>query len=405
MTLTNTLKSYGGVAKSLHWLTALLILTLLPLGWIADQAAERATAGGAGAEEIARAAWLFSAHKTLGIALFGVALLRILWALTQKRPGLLNADHRAEALAAETVHWLLYGALVLVPLSGWIHHAATEGFAPIWWPFGQSLPMVPKSAALAELTAVLHRAFLLVLLGALALHVAGALKHHLIDHDATLRRMLPGRIDLPTPPKQAHSATPLLLALMVWLGALGAGTWVNSQSTPHAPSGLQSAALQAVASDWQMSEGTLAISVTQLGSAVSGSFADWSAAIQYDPRETPGPAGEVTVTIAIPSLALGSVTAQAMGADFFDAAQFPTADFTATLHRTETGHEARGMLNLRGASVPVTLPFDLELDGDTARMHGTVTLDRRDFGIGANMPDESSLKFPVTVDVSLTASR
>jgi len=252
---------------------------------------------------------------------------------------------------------------------------------------------------------VLHRAFLLVLLGALALHVAGALKHHLIDRDATLRRMLPGRIDLPMPPKQVHSAAPLLLALLVWLGAFGAGAWVNTHSAPHAPAEVQRTALAPVASDWQVSEGTLAITVTQLGSAVSGSFADWTAAIRYDPRETPGPTGEVTVTIAIPSLALGSVTAQAMGADFFDAAQFPTADFTATLHRTETGHEARGELSLRGASVPLTLPFDLELDGDTARMLGTVTLDRRDFGIGANMPDESSLKFPVTVDVSLTATR
>ncbi|HCE72894.1 MAG TPA: cytochrome, partial [Ruegeria sp.] len=55
MTLTNTPHSYGGVAKGLHWLTALLIVTLLPLGWVADQAAGRATAGGAGAEEIARA--------------------------------------------------------------------------------------------------------------------------------------------------------------------------------------------------------------------------------------------------------------------------------------------------------------------------------------------------------------
>ena len=57
----------------------------------------------------------------------------------------MNADQKLERFAAETVHWVLYGALVIVPLSGWISHAAAAGFAPIWWPFGQGLPLVPKA--------------------------------------------------------------------------------------------------------------------------------------------------------------------------------------------------------------------------------------------------------------------
>ena len=179
--------------QDFHWLTALLILANLPLGWFATQLAEEIAATGGSDALVARATLLFSIHKTTGVAIFLVALARILWALTQTKPGLLNGDTAVEARAAETAHWLLYGSLVAVPLSGWVHHAATTGYAPIWWPLGQSLPFVPKSEAVAEIAATLHFLFILVLAGALAAHVAGALKHHLIDGDATLRRMLPGR--------------------------------------------------------------------------------------------------------------------------------------------------------------------------------------------------------------------
>ena len=91
---------------------------------------------------------------------------------------------------------MLYASLVLVPLTGWLHHAASEGFAPILWPFGQNLPFVPKSPALVSEVTV--RPALAVHYGLwpgpLVLHIAGALKHHVVDKDSTLRRMLPGAI-------------------------------------------------------------------------------------------------------------------------------------------------------------------------------------------------------------------
>ncbi|NDW47622.1 cytochrome b/b6 domain-containing protein [Ruegeria sp. PrR005] len=407
MQLSNTDRSYGGVTKTFHWLTALLILTVIPVGWIANDLAHAVTDPSIPSTEadIARAAWLFSLHKTLGVTVFFVALARIAWALTQAKPGLLNADKRAEAMAAETVHWLLYGSLVLVPLSGWIHHAATEGFAPIWWPFGQSLPLVPKDTALAAVTAGLHQVLQWVLVVSLALHVAGALKHHVIDRDETLRRMLPGRNAAPQPPAHPQSTSPLVAALVIWAAALGCGAWLGMFDRGESSGYAQGVPLESVASDWTVTEGTLEITVTQLGNPVTGSFADWTAAIRFEERETPGAAGDVAVTIAIGSLTLGSVTAQAMGPDFFDASVFPTAEFLADLYRTEVGYEARGTLTLRGTTVDVTLPFDLDMDGNTAKVSGTVTLNRLDFGIGGNLPDESSLKFPVTVAVSLTAAR
>jgi polyisoprenoid-binding protein YceI len=298
----------------------------------------------------------------------------------------------------------LYGSLVLVPLTGWIHHAATVGYAPIRWPFGQDLPFVPKSDTVAGLFASLHWLFVWTLFASLGLHIAGALKHHVIDRDSTLRRMLPGRAAAPQPPKQSHSAAPLITALAVW-GAVLAGGAALGKLTPSHAAQPPAAELAEVQSGWSVENGTLAIEVTQMGSPVSGEFADWTAAITFDDPAAPGPAGTVEVVVSIPSLTLGTVTSQAMGADYFDSTQFPTAAFTADIEKLAAGYEARGTLTIRDQTVPVVLPFTLTLDGDKAEMSGSLALNRLDFGVGQGLADESSLAFAVNVTVDLTAQR
>lgn len=406
MSLANTSSSYGSVTKTFHWLTALLILTVIPLGWVASNMAEAVTdpSTTASAEEISRTALVFSLHKTVGVVIFFVALARILCTLTQAKPGLLNAENRPEAFAAETVHWLLYGSLVLVPLTGWVHHAATEGFAPILLPFGQDLPLVPKSQSLAEITAGLHWVFQWVLIVSLALHVLGAIKHHVIDRDATLRRMLPGRANAPEPPAQKHGVRPAFAVLALWGLALSAGAFAGAFAT-HQTSSPATVALNKVQSDWQVQDGSLSITVGQLGNPVTGRFGDWTAAITFDEPDVPGPAGHVEVTVAIGSLTLGTVSDQAMGADFFAVSDFPTATFKGDIFKTEAGYEARGPLTIRDRTVDIVLPFTLDLAEGTAIMSGKLALDRLDFGIGQNMPDESSLAFAVEVGVDLTATR
>lgn len=404
MPLANTTSSYGSVAKTFHWLTALLIITLMPLGLVANNMAyELRTATAPSDALLAQTAWLFSLHKTLGVAVFFVALARIAWAFAQPKPGLLHPDRKAESLAAETVHWLLYGSLVLVPLSGWIHHAAASGFAPIWWPFGQNLPLVPKSESVAAAMGGAHWVLTKVLGLSLLLHIAGALKHHIVDRDMTLRRMWFGNPELPKTGGKHRHAVPIIAALAAWALALSGGAALGVYAPHGGTHG--GAELEAVASDWQVQEGTLAITVTQLGSEVDGTFADWTAAITFDETVETGTAGTVEVTIAIGSLTLGSVTGQAMGPDYFDEATFPTATFKADIVPIVDGYEAQGTVTIRDQSVPVTLPFGLSVNGDEASMTGRLTLDRRDFGIGANMADEGSLKFAVGVNVDLIATR
>ena len=180
---TNTPTTYGWVERAFHWSIALLIPTAAVLGVVAYEWPYDT------GPALATKATLFSAHKTVGIATLLIALARILWALTQPRPLPLHPERRLETFAASTVHWSLYASLVAVPLLGWMHHATAEGFAPIWWPLGQSLPLLPKDPDLSARLAVLHKVSVWVLLGSLALHVAGALKHAVIDKDSTLARM------------------------------------------------------------------------------------------------------------------------------------------------------------------------------------------------------------------------
>lgn len=397
MSTRNTANSYGSVTRTFHWLTALLIFAAFPLGVIANDMAYDTS------EALALKAQLFSVHKTLGVAVFIVAALRILWAFTETRPVGLHPDRKAESLLAETVHWALYLSLVIVPLSGWIHHAAVDGFAPILWPLGQGLPFVPKSETVAKAAASTHWLFTKIMFLSVALHVAGALKHVFIDRDLTLARMSKGT--QAGTGRAGHSAVPLVAALAIF-GAGAVGAWqIAAAKEPAAATETAEAveaAPAATGGNWQVNEGSLGFTVRQMGAEVAGTLPVWTAEINFD--ETTG-TGDVRVEIDVTKLTLGSVTDQAKGAEFFDTATHPIAVFTGKIAPAGTDFAATGTLALRGAEVPVTLPFTLAIDGKTAKVAGTVTLDRRDFGMGKSYADETNVGFSVVVAAELTATR
>ncbi|GGH46003.1 cytochrome B [Frigidibacter albus] len=389
--IANTATSYGSLARALHWLTALLILSALGLGLYAGNLPSGSDA------EVARLASVFSLHKTIGVAAFFTALVRIVWALVQPRPAPLHPERRAETLAAEVVHWALYGAMLVMPLSGWVYHSAVAGFAPILWPFGQALPLVPLSEAVAGAAKAVHHTSALVLYAAIGLHVLGALKHALIDRDATLARMTRG-VAGGIATRHGSLAAPVL-ALMVWAAVIGFGVFAPAGKPPGAAPAPVASATEA---GWTVTEGTLGIALKQMGAEVSGSFTGWTAEIDYDEATR---TGAVTVSIPVTGLTLGSVTPQALGPEFFDAETHPTAVFSAQIADEGAGLVATGTLDLRGMTVPATLPFTLGIEGDTATMAGSTTLDRRDFGMGASYGDETTVGFTVQVDVALTAVR
>ena len=392
MSLTNTANNYGTVAKTFHWLTALLIVGVIATGVTAHNLSI------SDPDSLALKTQLYSVHKTIGLTIFFTALFRIAWAVTQPKPGMIGGDKKAQAFMAELCHWTLYASLILVPLTGWMTHAATEGFAPIKWPFGQELPFIPNDPALAERLAGAHLLFERVLVAAIFLHIAGALKHHVWDRDATLRRMWFGRPILPKVLPTPHSALPAVTAAVIFT-AVGAAAALQ----PVKQGGLDLPALEEVASDWRVLDGTIEISILQFGTEVTGEFADWTAAITFDPEAEGDVKGTAEVTISIGSLSLGSVTDQAMAPDFFNVDAFPTATVSGEIVAVTESYELQGSITIKDDIAPLTLPFDLALEGDTATASGLTSLNRMSFNIGAGT-DEGSLGFDVEVSINLTAT-
>ena len=144
------------------------------------------------------------------------------------------------------------------------------------------------------------------------------------------------------------------------------------------------------------------------GDAFNGVFHRWSAQIAFDPKNLAGSKAVVSVDVA--SAVTGDADRdQAMPtADWFSAQTQPKATFVATAFKDLGGgkYQASGNLTIRGVSKPVVLPFTLAISGDTARMNGSLVLNRTAFGIGQGQWKTGDVvATEVTVTVALTARR
>lgn len=176
----NTTMHWGGVSQGFHWLMAALIFTLIPLGLIgADMAFSKTKIE------------VFQWHKSIGLLVLTLAIFRIAWRLSNPTPAHPADVPRYQLVGASAVHLVLYGLMVLMPLSGWvINSAANVPFKP----FGLfRLPhLVERSESTQALFETIHGTMAWVLMGLLALHIGAALHHHFRRRNDTLRRMLPG---------------------------------------------------------------------------------------------------------------------------------------------------------------------------------------------------------------------
>lgn len=171
---------YSTVSIVLHWTIAALIIANATFGGWMEDASDSEKLG------------YYQLHKSVGITILALSLLRLGWRVGHPWPAFPNAMRRWERLLARSTHILFYVLMIGAPLLGWA--AASAGGAPEVPLYGAipapNLPL-PLNDDLADELGDLHKLMLKAIYVVLALHVVGALKHHFFDKDEVLHRMLP----------------------------------------------------------------------------------------------------------------------------------------------------------------------------------------------------------------------
>lgn len=179
---------YTAVAITLHWLMAALLVGMIFMGWQMEDMREMALAGEMSFAEVQA---YYNWHKTIGISLLVLALARLGWRLTHKVPPLPATMKPWEAIAARATHIAFYAVMIGMPLVGWLTASATNFPSYIANNPALELPHLPVPNEAYEPLGSIHSAGAWVILALLALHVGAALKHHFVNRDDVLTRMIP----------------------------------------------------------------------------------------------------------------------------------------------------------------------------------------------------------------------
>ncbi|KTE02214.1 hypothetical protein ATE68_14525 [Sphingopyxis sp. H038] len=385
---------YSYTAITLHWLIALLLAFQIALGWALE--------GNNSPELFAR----YQLHKSIGITILLLSLARLAARLFTPRPPASDGPVWTRALAS-TVHWLFYLVMILGPLTGWLLVSTARVQVPTLLYGLIPWPHLPVGRSWHEPAESIHGAMAWLAIGLFALHIAGALRHQWLLGKPELQRMLPfargkaagvaigalalvgaafvaGQTVYPERPRPAaEKAAPPPVA-----------TPTTSATVPVAKDD-ETTAIEAAEevpedtaqplADWTVAPGgRLGFTARWNGEAVDGRFDRWRAAIRFSPDELAKSTIRVTVDLASADTGDGQRDDSLKSSDFFDVVAHPSAVFAARDIRHLGGdkYEARGTLDLRGASKPATLRFTLRIDGDRARVFGTARIDRTAFGVG-----------------------
>ncbi|KAB2900744.1 MAG: cytochrome b [Dokdonella sp.] len=183
MALKSDALRWGSLAKFFHWSVVVLLLVQGTLGLVMVDLPKRPSV-----------IPLFNLHKSLGLTILLLALLRLLWRAFDRHPQPPAGMPPWQVLGARAGHALLYGLLFALPVSGWLFDSAASLRPLFWWGLVK-LPnlMGGPSEALKPIFQASHQWLFVALVLVAAGHAAAALVHHFVNRDDVLRRMLPGR--------------------------------------------------------------------------------------------------------------------------------------------------------------------------------------------------------------------
>ena len=170
--------AYTVTARTLHWITAVLILFMIPSGFMAAN-----EWGGSWQDS------LYDLHKSIGALIIPLVMLRLIYRWVRPPARLPDDIQRIQRLVAATTHWALYALLVLQPLAGWIATSAYPAPVPL---FGWITlpPLWFEDRALSDRLFSAHRFIGVAIASLVAVHVTGALYHHFVRKDRVRMRMI-----------------------------------------------------------------------------------------------------------------------------------------------------------------------------------------------------------------------
>ncbi|WP_188063412.1 cytochrome b/b6 domain-containing protein [Sphingobium sp. KCTC 72723] len=402
------MQRYSLTAIILHWAIAALIAFQISVGWALE---------GLGARGFS----LYQLHKSVGIMILALTLVRVAVRYWKPRPAKLEGGW--QGALASGVHLGLYAFMIAGPLTGWALVSTAKVKVPTLIFGAIPLPHLPLPASVHGLAKGSHGLIAWIGIALVALHVAGALRHHFLMRDGLIWRMVPGR------------STALLIGLpaLILVGFLagrailpGAAPASVAAPAPVAPEPIAEPANVAEATPenvvanaiaepveeaagpppaWTVQPGgRIGFSVGNDGETISGSFGKWTAAIVMDPDHPDS--ADIKVTIDMASASVGDAYKDGMlpGDEFFSIAAHPTATFTAKgAERTgPNAYRARGLLSLKGISKAQSIRFTLTGEGPTRKVSGSATIARASFGVG-NGDSSTGLAPQVALTFAFTA--
>jgi len=175
--LKNTTTQYGLVSRANHWMSALLFIGLIALGIYMHELPKSP-------EKFE----LYDLHKSLGIGLFMLMMLRLVWLKISPNPAQLSKN-KFEHILGHAVKGILYLAMIIMPLSGWIM-STTAGHDVSFFNLFTLPVLIGENETIHEIAEGIHGLVGPLMILVILLHIAGAMKHHFVYKDDTLKRML-----------------------------------------------------------------------------------------------------------------------------------------------------------------------------------------------------------------------
>ncbi|WP_084419994.1 cytochrome b/b6 domain-containing protein [Henriciella litoralis] len=390
---------YSAVAIALHWVIALAIGFMIWLGWNMDGNEAR-----------------YQLHKSVGITILLLTVARIVWRLINRPPPLPAGMPAYERAASHFVHIAFYTLLIVMPLSGWLLVSTSYDFDVPTVLYGQvSWPDLPGVGPLSNETGhgiieFVHSKLAWVMIGLVALHVAGAIKHEVSSEEGVLKRMLPGlfgKADAPSPPPSgffiAFGAAIALFLLIAFVPPLFSGSSQASSSAQDSPA--QSSGIEP---NWNVDydASSIQFSGTHENARFEGGFSDWTADIQFDKDALDTSAVKVTVRTASASTGKKLYTDSLKSGEWLNPSDYPEAVVSLTdFKATANGYTAEATLTLKENSVSFPFNFTLTEEGDQTRMTGEAQLERKPLDLGQKSdPGADWVSETIDINVDVLAS-